>query len=49
MEGAAFQRELDDNSDLRRRLFRYNEAMHAQTAQTTACNGRHELEQRLAR
>jgi CRP-like cAMP-binding protein len=49
MEAAAFQRELDDNSDLRRWLFRYNEAMHAQTAQTAACNGRHELEQRLAR
>ena len=49
MEASAFQRELDENSDLRRRLFRYNEAMHAQTAQTAACNGRHELEQRLAR
>jgi CRP-like cAMP-binding protein len=49
MEASAFQRELDENSDLRRRLFRYNEAVHAQTAQTAACNGRHELEQRLAR
>jgi CRP-like cAMP-binding protein len=49
MEATAFQRELENNSDLRRRLFRYNEAMHAQTAQTAACNGRHELEQRLAR
>jgi CRP-like cAMP-binding protein len=49
MEASAFQRELDENSDLRRRLFRYSEAMHAQTAQTAACNGRHELEQRLAR
>jgi CRP-like cAMP-binding protein len=49
MEAVAFQRELDDNPDLRRRLFRYNEALHAQTAQTAACNGRHDLEQRLAR
>jgi CRP-like cAMP-binding protein len=49
MEASAFQRELDENPDLRRRLFRYNEAMHAHTAQTAACNGRHELEQRLAR
>jgi CRP-like cAMP-binding protein len=49
MEAATFQRELDDNPELRRRLFRYNEALHAQTAQTAACNGRHDLEQRLAR
>jgi CRP-like cAMP-binding protein len=49
MEASVFQREVEENSDLRRRLFRYNEAMHAQTAQTAACNGRHELEQRLAR
>ncbi len=49
MEASTFQREVDENPDLRRRLFRYNEAMHAQTAQTAACNGRHDLEQRLAR
>jgi CRP-like cAMP-binding protein len=49
MNAAAFQREVDDNQDLRRRLFRYYEAMQAQTAQTAACNGRHDLEQRLAR
>ena len=49
MDASAFQHELEENRDLRRRLFRYNEAMHAQTAQTAACNGRHGLEQRLAR
>jgi len=49
METAAFRRELDDNADLRRLLFRYNEAMSAQTAQTAACNGRHDLEPRLAK
>jgi CRP-like cAMP-binding protein len=49
MEASAFQRELEGNHDLRRLLFRYNEAMYAQTAQTAACNGRHELEPRLAK
>ena len=49
METAAFRRELDDNADLRRLLFRYNEAMSAQTAQTAACNGRHDMEPRLAK
>src|ERR1700712_2318685 len=49
METAAFRRELDDNADLQRLLFRYNEAMSAQTAQTAACNGRHDLEPRLAK
>lgn len=49
MEAAAFQREVDENSALRRLLLRYNEAMHAQTAQTAACNGRHDLEPRLAK
>jgi CRP-like cAMP-binding protein len=49
MEATAFQHELDDNPNLRRRLLRYNEAMSAQTAQTAACNGRHDLEPRLAR
>jgi CRP-like cAMP-binding protein len=49
METTAFQRELDQAPDLRRLLLRYNEALHAQTAQTAACNGRHDLEQRLAR
>jgi CRP-like cAMP-binding protein len=32
-----------------RRLLRYTEALHAQAMQTAACNGRHNLEQRLAR
>jgi CRP-like cAMP-binding protein len=49
MEAGAFRRELDENRELHRRLLRYNEAMHAQTAQTAACNGRHDLEPRLAR
>jgi len=34
---------------LRSRLFRYHEALNAQAMQTAACNGRHDLEPRLAR
>jgi CRP-like cAMP-binding protein len=49
MDARTFEREMDQNADLRRLLLRYNEALHAQTMQTAACNGRHELEQRLAR
>jgi len=49
MEAGAFQRELEQHPELRKVLFRYNEALNAQTMQTAACNGRHELEQRLAR
>jgi CRP-like cAMP-binding protein len=49
METKAFQRELDTHPDLLRRVLRYTEAMHAQVMQTAACNGRHSLEQRLAR
>jgi CRP-like cAMP-binding protein len=49
MEARAFQRELDTHPALFRRVLRYTEAMHAQTMQTAACNGRHGLEQRLAR
>lgn len=49
MEATAFQRELEENPALRRLLLRYSEAMHAQAMQTAACNGRHHLEQRLAR
>ena len=49
MEAKAFQRELDTNPILLRRLLRYNEAMQAQIMQAAACNGRHPLEQRLAR
>ncbi len=49
MEAGAFQRELEDNPALLKLLLRYSEAMHAQAMQTAACNGRHNLEQRLAR
>ena len=49
MEATAFQRELEDNPALHKLLLRYSEAMYAQAMQTAACNGRHNLEQRLAR
>ena len=49
MQAEMFERELDENPDLRRLTLRYNEAMHAQAMQTAACNGRHSLAQRLAR
>ena len=49
MEATAFQHELEDNPALHKLLLRYSEAMHAQSMQTAACNGRHNLEQHLAR
>lgn len=49
MGSAEFRRALENIPSLRTLLLRYNQALHAQTAQTAGCNGRHALEQRLAR
>ena len=49
MDAIAFQTAVEDIPPFRKRLSRYSEAMRAQTTQTAACNGRHALEQRLAR
>src|SRR4051794_11938432 len=49
MEADAFRRTLEEIPVLQRRLYRYSEAMRAQSTQTAACNGRHPLEQRFAR
>ena len=49
MDARAFQHEIEDQPELRRLLFRYGEAIHAQTMQTAACNGHHVLRQRFAR
>jgi CRP-like cAMP-binding protein len=49
MDATEFRRALDGEPPLRSLLLRYSEAAHAQTTQTAACNGRHSLEQRLAR
>jgi CRP-like cAMP-binding protein len=49
METRMFQREMETNAPLRKLLFRYHEVLQSQISQTAACNGRHGLEQRLAR
>ena len=49
MGAAAFQQELAANEAFRTLLLRYGEALQAQISQAAACNGRHGLEQRLAR
>ena len=49
MSARDFQQEIETNSAFRAVLLRYNEALQAQVMQTAACNGRHGLEQRLAR
>ena len=49
MEAGAFRQELTANAPLKSLLLRYGEAFQAQISQTAACNGRHGLEQRLAR
>jgi CRP-like cAMP-binding protein len=49
MEASAFRHAMEEEPTLRNLLFRYLEAMSSQTTQTAACNGRHDLEQRLAR
>ncbi len=49
MDAAAFGRALSGSTALHRLLLRYALAFQAQVAQTAACNGRHRLEERLAR
>jgi CRP-like cAMP-binding protein len=49
MPADSFRTEMDSLPPLRARLLRYVDAMHAQAMQTAICNGRHALEQRLAR
>jgi CRP-like cAMP-binding protein len=49
MEARAFRAALEEEPALRNLLMRYLEAMSSQVSQTAACNGRHDLEQRLAR
>lgn len=44
-----FRQELDRSPALLALLLRYECAFRAQVAQTAACNGRHDVEQRLAR
>jgi CRP-like cAMP-binding protein len=49
MDAGAFRRAMDEEPEFRRLLLRYMDLMVAQITQTAACNGRHGLEQRLAR
>jgi len=49
MDAGAFRHAMEEEPALRNLMFRYLEAMNSQTTQTAACNGRHDLEQRLAR
>ena len=49
MAARDFRTEMEENAPFRELLLRYYEAFQAQVMQTAACNGRHELEQRLAR
>jgi CRP-like cAMP-binding protein len=49
MDAGAFRYAMQEEPALRNRMFLYLEAMNSQTTQTAACNGRHDLEQRLAR
>jgi CRP-like cAMP-binding protein len=49
LPAAAFREELERLPTLRPLLLRYALAFHEHVAQTSACNGRHLLERRLAR
>ena len=49
MDADAFREELDRSPALLALLLRYQCALHAHVSQNAACNGRHLIEQRLAR
>ena len=49
LDGRTFQDALERSRSLRQLVGRFGLASHAQVAQTAACNGRHQIEQRLAR
>lgn len=49
MAASDFHAEIQANAPFRKVLLRYSEAVQGQIMQTAACNGRHGLEQRLAR
>ena len=49
LPAAAFRAALAEVPSLLGLLLRYVDAFHVQVAQTAACNGRHQMEQRLAR
>jgi CRP-like cAMP-binding protein len=46
---SAFREQVLQNGSFSGLLYRYAQALHIQVAQTAACNGRHVLQERLAR
>jgi CRP-like cAMP-binding protein len=49
IDADVLRREAARSSALSRQLLRFTHALHVQVTQSAACNGRHTLEQRLAR
>jgi CRP-like cAMP-binding protein len=49
MSASDLRCEIMSDGPLRATLLRYNEALSGQISQTAACNGNHEIEERLAR
>jgi len=49
INSAILRQAFNESEALRTRLLRYMQALHAQVSQTAVCNGRHTLEERLAR
>jgi CRP-like cAMP-binding protein len=49
LDAAAFREDLEARPGLRTLLLRYAMAFNVQVSQTAACNGRHHIEDRLAR
>lgn len=49
MDAAVFRQELERIPAFRTILLRYALVLHGQVTRTAACNGRHQIDQRLAR
>ena len=49
LDARVFQTAMEDNVALRTMILRYSLAFNAQITMTAACNGRHHIDQRLAR
>jgi CRP-like cAMP-binding protein len=49
IEAVVLQREAARSAELMRLLLRFTHALHVQVTQTAACNGRHTVQERLAR
>jgi CRP-like cAMP-binding protein len=49
MEASLLKTEFQQGGSLQNLLLRYTQALYAQTSQTAACNGLHQLDEKLAR